>query len=543
MSNNQSIVTSTKFKIAPIWIVPIAAVVLGLWLVVSNYLSHGPTIEITFDSASGIEAGNTKIKVLSVDIGTVTDIQINDDMSGITATAELDPEARRLLREDTEFWVVKPSVSGLNVSGLSTLLSGAYIELSPGIQEVSRDRQFVGSDRRPAAPAGTPGIRLRLTSETSGSFGIGSPVLYQGFRVGSVESMDLDPESQLVNYSIFIDAPYDKLVTSNSRFWNASGIAAQLNTEGIKIVMNSMQSLLTGGVAFGTPRNFRAGSPAIENSAYRLFPDENSIHNNPHRYYSEFVVRFNQSLRGLHPGAAVTYKGLRVGSVLRIMIEQMDADMVASAVGQPIPVLIRIDPARFDMGNLGDTPEGAEFARETINLGVTNGLRATLQSGNIITGAQLIELDYFDDPGPIGERTFVDYPLIPAIDSGLDRIQVQVTTLLDKINNLPIEDTVTSANTAIGELGSTLASLRSILEDDSAQDITENLMTALDELTRLLQSYSTNSEFQTKLNRTLVEVKNTLDSLQGVTDRLADKPNSIIFPSDPNEDPEPKAPR
>jgi paraquat-inducible protein B len=543
VSNNQSIVTSTKFKLAPIWIVPIAAVVLGLWLVVSNYLSHGPTIEITFESASGIEAGKSKIKVLSVDIGTVTDIRINDDMSGITATAELDPEARRLLREDTEFWVVKPSVSGLNVSGLSTLLSGAYIELSPGIQEVTRDRQFLGSNRRPAAPAGTPGVRLRLTSETSGSFGVGSPVLYQGFRVGTVESMHLDPESQLVNFSIFIDAPYDKLVTTSSRFWNASGISAQLSTEGIKLVMNSMQSLLTGGVAFGTPRNFRAGSPATENSTYRLFPDENSIHKNPHRYYAEFVVGFDQSLRGLHPGAAVTYKGLRVGSVLRIMIEQMDAHMMASAVGQPIPVLIRIDPARFDMGNLGDTTEGVEFARETINLAIINGLRATLQSGNLITGAQLIELDFYDDPGPIGAQTFADYPMIPAIDSGLGRIQVQVTTLLDKINNLPVEDTVTNANTAIGELSSTLAALRSILEDDSAQDISENLVETLDELTRLIQSYSASSEFQTELNRTLVEVKNTLDSLQGVTDRLADKPNSIVFPSDPNEDPEPKAPR
>ena len=543
MSNNQSIVTSTKFKIAPIWIVPIAAVVLGLWLVVTNYLSHGPTIEITFDSASGIEAGKTKIKVLSVDVGTVTDIQINDDLSGITATAELEPEARRLLREDTEFWVVKPSVSGLNVSGLSTLLSGAYIELSPGIQEVSRDRRFLGSDRRPAAPAGTPGIRLRLTSETSGSFGIGSPVLYQGFRVGSVESMSLDPESQLVHYSIFIDAPYDKLVTSNSRFWNASGISAQLDTEGIKIVMNSMQSLLTGGVAFGTPINFRAGSPATENSTYRLFPNENSIHENPHRYYAEFVVGFSQSLRGLHPGAAVTYKGLKVGSVLRIMIEQMDAGMETSSVGQPIPVLIRIDPARFDLGDLGDTPEGADFARETINLAITNGLRATLQSGNLITGARLIGLDFYDDPGPIGAQTFADYPMIPSIDSGLGRIQIQVTTLLNKLNNLPLEDTLTGVNTAIGELSATLSSLRVIVEDDAAQDITETLQVTLHELNRLIKSYSTNSEFQTQLNRTLEEVKNTLNSLQGVTDRLADKPNSIVFPSEPNEDPEPKAPR
>lgn len=542
MNSNASIVTQTKSKVAPIWIVPVVAVLLGLWLVVSNYLSQGPTIEIAFESASGIEIGKTKIKVLSVDIGIVTDVEINDDASGITATAELEPEARNLLRDDTEFWIVKPSVSGLNVSGLSTLLSGAYIELSPGVEDISRDRRFIGSSRRPAAPAGTPGIRLRLTSETSGSFSVGSPVLYKGFRVGSVENMILDTETNLVDYSIFIDAPYDNLVTSSTRFWDASGISAQLNTEGIKVVMNSMQSLLTGGVAFDTPRNYRVGNPAVENSTYRLFPNEDSIHENPHRNYAEFVIGFEQSLRGLHPDATVTYKGMRIGSVIRIMIDRMEADLDIAADGQPIPVLIRIDPGRFNMGDLGDTPEAAVFARETIERSVANGLRATLQSGNLITGAQLIELDFHDDPGPIGPRTYDEYPRIPAISGGFGRIQVQVTTLLDKLNNLPVEDTVAGANSAIDELGSTLTAVRTILEDDSAQEITESLQVTLDELNRLIQSYSANSEFQTELNRTLLEVKNTLNSLQGVTDRLADKPNSVIFPSEPNEDPEPKAP-
>jgi paraquat-inducible protein B len=543
VSSNESIVTQTKYRVSRIWIVPVVAVILGLWLVVSNYLSQGPTVEVSFESASGIEVGKTKIKVLNVEIGTVTDVRINDEASGVIATAELDPEARKLIREDTEFWIVKPSISGLNVSGLSTLLSGAYIELSPGVEAISRERRFTGESRRPAAPPGTPGIRLRLTSRTSGSFSIGSPVLYKGFRVGSVEDMNLDTETHLVNYSIFIDAPYNNLVTSNSRFWDASGISAQLNSEGIKVVMNSMQSLLTGGVAFDTPKNYRVGNPAMEYSTYRLFPNENSIHENPHRNYAEFVVGFKQSLRGLHSGALVTYKGIQIGSVVRIMIDRMDSSIEIAANGQPIPVLIRIDPGRFNMGDLGDTPEGAVFARETVDRAVTNGLRATLQSGNIITGAQLIGLDFHDDAGPIGPRTLYDYPRIPAIDSGFGRIQIQVSTLLNKLNTLPLEDTVAGANTTIDELSSTLAAARTILEDDSTQDITDSLLVTLDELNHLIQSYSENSEFQTELNRTLVEVKNALNSLQGVTDRLADKPNSVIFPSEPNEDPEPKAPR
>ena len=540
MSESEAIVSSTKFRIAPIWIVPIVAIALGLWLAASAYLGQGPTIEISLENAGGLVENKTLIKLLSVEIGVVTHIRINSELDGVTVTAALDPEARHLLREDSQFWVVKPKVSGTSVSGLGTLLTGAYIELSPGVQPVTRQRAFKGLGRIPAAPAGTPGLRVQLTSNTSGSVSAGNPVLYRGFTVGAVESTDLDVETQRVAYSLFIDAPYDELITSSTRFWSASGLSAELGADGIKVSMTSLLSLLQGGVAFDLPDNSPPGVPVVDNASFRLYPNESSIHQNPHLHFVEYVVEFEESLRGLRRGSPVTYRGIHVGSVQRIMLDAMVTGSIAAAEGPPIPVLIRVEPGRL---KLPDTLASAEQMRETVDLAVSNGLRATLSSGNLLTGALYVALEFYPDATPAEQNVVGGFTTIPTTVGGFSGIQAQLNRLLAKLNDLPLENTITSTNAAVGELKLTLSAVRTILENDSTQEIPANLELALAELSRLMQSYSSDSDFQTQLNRTLLEIKNTLDSLQGVADRLADKPNSLVFPSDSVQDPEPKAPR
>ena len=532
MSESETVVKTSRFRIAPIWIVPIVAVILGLWLAINAYLDHGPSIVITFSDGGGIEEGKTQLKIEGIEIGVVSAVRLSEDLQGVTVTADLIPEARRMMRSDTEFWVVRPTISGLNVSGLGTILSGAYIAMSPGVGQISRGRSFVGLDRIPAAPAGTPGIRLKLTSESSGSANIGSPVLYRGFRVGAVESVDLDVNTQHVSYAIFIDAPYDKLVSTNTRFWDASGFKAELGADGINLDISSVQALLAGGISFDLPRIFSPGDPVKSHSAFRLYPSENSIHQNPHRYFAEYVVEFRQSLRGLHPGAPVTYRGIRIGSVEQILLYEMDVGAISAGAGPPIPVLIKLEPGRLD---LGDTDAGVRQLNETVEVAISNGLRATLESGSLITGSLYVNLDFYDDAKVAELGTFKSYSSIPTTDSGLDHIMVQVSQLLDNLNDLPI-------NKTLAELQSLMGTVRAILEDESTQDITGTLNKTLNELNRLIKGYSTDSEFNTELTRTLVEIKSTLNSVKGVADRLADQPNSIVFPGKPIEDPEPKAP-
>ncbi len=531
------VVQSGRRKISAIWIVPAVAVVIGLWLAVDAYLKQGPTITLHFPSADSIQADKTLVKVRNVTVGTVTGVRLAEDLSGVVVTAELSPEARSLLREDSQFWVTKAEVRGASVTGLGTLLSGAYIEISPGVGELTERREFIGLERRPVSPSGTPGQRLKLRSRTSGSVGVGSPILYRGYRVGTVERIELDVQTRRVLYDIFIDAPYDELVTSNTRFWNASGISAELSTEGVKLSIGSLQSALMGGVSFDLPRHTRPGRPVEENTIFRLYPNESSIHEDPYRHSVEYVVSFRQSLRGLHMGAPVTYRGIRLGSVVRIMLEDLAVEDASEDGGRAIPVLIKLEPGRL---TLEDSMEGSEQMHQAVVLAVKQGLRASLESGNLLTGNRFIEMDFYKVAEAQTVSDFMGYPTIPVISRGLDHIQEQISGLLEKLNNLPVEGVLAGAEDAIEELDGTLVAIRRLMESDDLHALPARLQGTLVQLNQVLEGFDSNSEFQHELIRTMEELKNALQSIDSVAERLTDKPNALIFPSKVVEDPEPR---
>lgn len=532
------IIESRKRRISGIWIVPLVAVLLGLWLAVDAYLKQGPTVTLRFSSAEGLQADKTLVKVRSVTVGTVTGVRLASDLEGVVVTAELTPEARELLREDTEFWVVRAEVRGASVTGIGTLLSGAYIEVSPGKGEPTRQRSFQGLDRRPISPAGTPGKRLKLVSESSGSVSVGSPILYRGYRVGTVESIELQVEDQRVVYSIFVDAPYDALVSSNTRFWNASGVSAELSSEGIKVSIGSLQSALMGGVAFDLPRNTSMGREVESDTVFRLYSDEAAIHQNPFRNYKEYVVSFKQSLRGLNPGAPVNYRGIRIGSVVRIMLADLTTNPEADGeTGQAIPVLIRLEPGRLA---IEDTVQGTSIMEETVAVAVQAGLRATLESGNILTGARLIELDIYETETIEALGEFLGYPEIPTISGGLAHIQVQISQLLDKLNGLPLEGVLLRAETSLAELEGTLVALRRFAESEGVQTLPDRVQQSLDELNDVLEGFSSQSEFQQELVGAIRELKSALQNVDAFAEQLSDKPNSLVFPQKQTPDTEPR---
>ena len=531
-------VQTSRRRISAIWVVPITAVVLGLWLAINAWLDQGPTVQISFSTAAGIEENKTRLRLLNVDIGVVSDVKISEDLSGVIIEAELDPIARQFLRGDSEFWVVRPKVSGFNVSGLSTILSGAFIEFSPGVEPTTRSRSFVGLDSAPETPLGTPGIRLTLTSEASNSVDAGSPILYRGFRVGTVESSELDLRRNLVSYSIFINAPYDEVISANTRFWNVSGISAELSAEGVRLSITSLQSLIEGGISFGLPLNTEPGDAVSALTEFRLYANEASTHQNPYRHFSYYVVQFDQSLRGLREGATVTYRGLRIGSVERIMSQHFMDDAARNEEDSSIPILLKIEPGRL---SLNDSAEGVERLEESMEGAVSRGLRATLKSGSLLTGALYVDFDYVATAKPDKMGTYLSYQTLPTEGSGFGLLEVQVNKLLAKINDLPLEQTLDSAGLALDELSKTLKATRTMVETDDMQDIGVTLDAALVDLSGLLKSYSSESEFHSELTQMIRDLRFTLDSIQDFTDRVGDNPNELIFSSDPVQDPEPKA--
>ena len=507
---------SRRRTVSRIWIVPIVAVLLGIWMVYYTWSNEGPTITISFSTAEGLEAGKTKVKARSVAIGLVESVELGEDLESVVVTAKLERSALPLLYDDTQLWVVRARIGAGGVSGLSTVLSGGYIELAPGVGKLGR-RDFVGLEDPPLTPAGTPGLHVELISARAGSVGTGDVIFYSGYEVGRIESTKFDVESKMLRYGAFIEAPYDRLVNSQTRFWNSSGISFNATAEGIELHTGSLQSMLLGGVAFGLPAGIKPGGPVKTGTTFQLFAKRDDIDDRPYHHGIEYVVEFARSIRGLQVGAPVEFRGVRGGVVERVLLKELAKEIEDKRTrgrGNPIPVLIRLEPGRLQ---LGDTPEGVEALKGAIRIGVGNGLRATLSTGSLLTGSLYIALDMHPDAEAAKVGSFAEWPTIPVVGGGLQAIEQRVAKLLDKLNALPLGDVTVTANQTLTELQGAIVELRLLLESEDFQTIPNALETSLAELNR------------------------TVRSINALAQTLESQPNSLVFPREHAKDPEPPA--
>jgi paraquat-inducible protein B len=522
-------ISTPRRRISTIWLVPIVALLLGTWMVIHTLRSQGPEIEIVFASGASLEADKTKIKFRDVEVGLVESVGLDEDLESVVVTARLEKEATPLLREDTQFWVVRPRVGPGGVSGLGTLLSGGYIQIAPGSGKPGR-RDFEGLEDPPVTPTGAPGLHFKMVSDHAGSVGSGDPILYKDFRVGRIESAEFDVASQKMHYGAFIEAPYDELVTSASRFWNASGVSLSAGADGIEVRTASLESLLVGGVLFGLPLGVVPGKPVETGETFTIYESYAAVNERPYRKSVEYVLRFPQSVRGLRPGAPVEYRGIRMGAVERVLLTEM-ASRGLTGKGESIPVLVRLEPGRLE---LPDTEEGVATLTRVIEAAVGNGLRATLSTGSLITGSLFVYIDVYPDAKPAAMAEFAGRPTIPTVASGLGGIEVQITNLLDKLNALPVED-------LLEQVDRLLADVDAIVASQAAQDLPASLDATLVEMRGALASVSADSAMQERLLRTMTELDRTLTALRRLLRTLDDKPNAVIFSREPRADPEPPA--
>ncbi|MGK0372139.1 MAG: paraquat-inducible protein B, partial [Glaciecola sp.] len=309
-------IIAPKSRFSVVWLLPLIAAIIGVGMVYQQWQNKGIEIVIVFDNATGLEVKKTKVKFRDVDIGTLKEVSFSEDGYSIEARVEIDKNMHSYLHSDSQFWVVRPRIGSGSISGFSTLLSGAYINIDPG-KSAYYAQQFVGLETPPISSPTSEGIKLKLVSSGGKSLTVGNPIIYRGFEVGAVESVDFDIESRLVTYGIFIQAPYDGLITSNTYFWNSSGVSFSANTEGVNIDLASVESFLSGGVQFDVPDDLVLGQRITESQDFKLYTSRSSIKEDRVYQYLEYVILVEDSVGGLEAGAAVEYRGIRIGRVSR----------------------------------------------------------------------------------------------------------------------------------------------------------------------------------------------------------------------------------
>ncbi|MCG8532596.1 MAG: MlaD family protein, partial [Desulfovibrionales bacterium] len=313
-------VVSKKKGLSLIWIVPLVAFCIGVGLVYTALTEKGPRVTITFASADGLDAGKTKVKYKDVTIGKVESVELNDDFSEVIATVRLTREADEFLSENTRFWIVRPRMHGATVSGLETLLSGAYVAVDPGVKG-EEQYEFIGLESPPLVTGNAKGKLFTLKAKELGSLDYGSPVYYRDISVGQVVGYGLQKGGKSVDIQVFVDAPYDTYVTDTSRFWVASGLDMELDAEGIRVDTESIVSILVGGVAFTNPDYLGTAPVADAGDIFRLYDTRKLAMTEEFIEKEYFVLKFSQAVRGLDVGAPVEFKGFPIGRVVDIGIE------------------------------------------------------------------------------------------------------------------------------------------------------------------------------------------------------------------------------
>jgi len=492
-------------------------------LVVQNWLQAGPQITITFQSAQGLAAGKTTVKYKDVVIGKVEKIRLSGDHSHVLVTVALEKSARAFATDGTSYWVVRPRIGLGGISGVDTLLSGAYIGADTG-DSSQEQNEFTGLETPPAVTHGEPGKSYVLHAPDLGSLDIGSPVYFHRMQVGRVVSYKLDDDGKGVTFAVFVDAPNDRYVNASTRFWNASGVDVSIGANGLKLNTQSLATVLAGGVAFQDPGGPHDTTPAPDKTGYTLFADQTSAMAPPDGTPHYIRMRFDQSLRGLAVGAPVEFLGMNFGKVVSI---RMDYD--AKTGHFPVLVGAVVYPERLGQAYVKlaaqakQQDDDAELSHMVGSL-IEHGLRAQARSGNLLTGQLYIALDFVPHPAK-AEYDPAARPLqIPTAPGSFDKLQQQMADIVDKLSKVPFDQIGKHLNDSLASLDATLKQVNGKTLPalgDTLHDARKTLGAANDTL-------APDSPLQQNVGSTLEEVQRTMRSLRVLTDELGVHPEALL---------------
>lgn len=528
-----------KIRLSAVWIIPLVAALVGLGIAIQRIVTEGPTITIVFKKAEGIEAGKTFVKYKDVNIGQVRTVKLSEDFTRVVVTAKIDKSAEDLLVEDAKFWIESPRVTLSGISGIGTVLSGNHIGLEVG-QSARERRAFIGLEMPPAVTVDQAGRQYILQSDDLGSINIGSPVYYRDFSVGRVIGYDLTKDGNFIEIRIFVNAPYDKYVTTDTRFWHASGIDLSLGANGLAVQTKSVLSLLIGGIAFEAPMPATEPRPAPEGFLFTLFDDRSTAINKHEDVVANFVLYFKEPLRGLSVGAPVTFAGLPVGTVTGVGLEfNSPTEEVRPRVDialYPTRFLAHVKNAAADDRRARDDRWRRGFLQRMID----RGLRAQLRSGNLVTGQLYVALERFPDAPKVKKIDWSSLPCeFPVMTSSMQDLETRVHGIIAKLDRLPLDALSQDLRRTLDTLNRTFADADKMINRLDGEIAPEAKATLADLRKTLATAERTlagadrtlvgkDAPAQQELRTALQEVSRAARSISDLVEYLERNPNALI---------------
>jgi paraquat-inducible protein B len=536
-------------RLSPMWLIPLVAIAIGAWLAWDTLSKEGPTITVSFETAEGLQAGQSQLKFKEIVLGTVQSLGLTDDHGRVLVKIATTRQAEPLLTDTTIFWVVKPRLFAGNLSGLSTLLSGAYVGMLPAPTAGKPQRLFVGREDPPVLETNVPGHTFLLKASRLGSMSVGSPVFFRDLDVGTVLGWDIAGMATSVTIHVFVRAPYDGYVHDETRFWDASGVSLKLGGTGIDMQVESLRAVLLGGIAFDTPDEQNHPEISIEGHVFPLFANRAAADAASYTRQIPLVAYFSGSVQGLGAGSDVTMHGLTVGHVTDV---RLSYDLAKNAV--VVPVHFEVQPERI----VGIGNQVFKTQAESVDTLVKLGLRATLQSASLITGQQMVALDVIPDAPPASVTMEGANFVLPTSDSsGFSGLMASANDLLAKVSTIPFDQigknlngilqganglangpelrrSLTDLAAVITRVKSLADSLDSGLSPAAKQlpQIAADLQKTLASANRLVQSldtgYGGNTQFNRDLQRLLVQVNEAASSVRSLADLLSRNPEALI---------------
>lgn len=538
-------------KISAIWIIPAIALLVGMWMLYQYQANKGPTIFIEMPQAEGIIAGKTEIKVRSVKIGQIDHVRLSDTQDSVIARAQIDKNYNELLTDDAKIWVVKPRIDETGISGMSTLLSGVYLEFSPGESKELKER-FKLQDEPALIGKDVKGGRFKLMSYNAEVLDVSTGIFFKNYKIGQIETATFDWENQAMKYGVFIKAPYQNLITMNSIFWVNAGIEIDLSADGININTGSLSKLLKGGISVGLPEQQAPGEIAQDGHSLSLSQSYKEALEERFYDFDYYLIEFEQSVRGLRTGAPVEYRGMRVGTVVEtpanVIIDGKPAHFRNHNTA--VPVLIKVEYGRL----YHDSASAKEYWQGSLKGWIESGMRASLKPGNLLTGAVYVDFDIYPDAPEAHLGKLVQYDVFPSISSGITVLADQVSDVLNKVNNLKVEDSLAQMQATFTDYRALANEMRELLSQKDTQNLPGDFNRNFEKMTKSMEqfevtmrqfdktmaSYQAGSELHHQIQQTLKEFKRLSEGLQPLTRGLNEQPNMLIFDKSLPADPKPR---